>query len=87
MKKKFIELVLDVLQLLTFKKLQYAIPKIIKQVTCQESLASTKGNQKDLCIRHAIKLFYDQPSSLFNQLLTLSIRNMMVVSTKMNHHS
>jgi hypothetical protein len=38
---KFIELVLDVFQLLTLEKLHCAITKIIKQVTRQEGLAST----------------------------------------------
>jgi len=41
---KFIELVLDVFQLLTLEKLHYAIVRIIKQVTCQEGPASIKGN-------------------------------------------
>jgi hypothetical protein len=43
-KAKFIELVLDVLQLFTFEELHCAIARIIKQVTCQEVLASIKGN-------------------------------------------
>jgi len=38
---KFTKLVLDVLELLTFGELHSAIAKIIKQVTCQEGLAST----------------------------------------------
>jgi hypothetical protein len=84
---KFIELVLDVLQLLTLEELHCAITRIIKQIIHQEGLASTEGHQKDLCIRRAINLFYDQPSNLFNHFPTLPIRNRMVVNTKMNHHS
>ncbi len=84
---QFTKLVLDIFQLLTFEELQYAITRIMKQVTHQEGLVSTKGNHLDLCIRHAIHLLCDQPSSLLNKLLTLSIRNMMVVNTKMNRHS
>ncbi len=37
---KFIEFVLDVLQLFTFEEFHYAIAKIIKQVTCQEGFAT-----------------------------------------------
>ncbi len=46
---KFTNLVPDVLQLLTLDELHCAITKIIKQVTHQECLASTKGNRKNLC--------------------------------------
>jgi len=45
-KAKFIELVLDVFQLLTLEKLHYAIVRIIKQVTRQEGLASIKASFK-----------------------------------------
>ncbi len=45
---KFIELVLDVFQLLIFKKLHCAITRIIEQVTHQKGFISTKGNQKFL---------------------------------------
>jgi hypothetical protein len=41
---KFMELVLDVLQLLTLEEFHYAIAKIIKQVTPQEGLANIEGN-------------------------------------------
>jgi hypothetical protein len=63
---KFIELVLNVLQLLTFEELHYAIIRIIKQLTRLKGLINIEGNQIDLCIRCAINLFYDQPSSLFD---------------------
>jgi len=84
---KFTKLVLDVFQLLTFEELHCAIIRIIKQVTCQEGIGSTEGNQRDLCIRCAINLFCDQPSSLFDWFLTLSIHNKMVMNTKMNCRS
>ncbi len=83
---KFTKLVLDVFQLLTLDELHCAITRIIKQITHQEGLASTKGNRKDLCIGCAIHLLYNQPSSLLNKLSTFSIRNKMVVNTKMNCH-
>ncbi len=38
---QFTKLVLDVFQLLTFKKLHYAITTIIEQMPIQEGLAST----------------------------------------------
>ncbi len=41
---KFIELFLDLLQLLTLEELHYAIPRIIKRVTCQEGIVSIEGN-------------------------------------------
>jgi len=81
---KFTKLVLDVFQLLTLEKLHCAIIRIIKHVTCQEGLGSTEGNQRDICIRRAINFFCDQPSSLLNRLSTFSIRNKMVMNTKMN---
>jgi hypothetical protein len=84
---KFTKLVLDVLQLFTFEKLHYAVARIIKQITRQESLTSTKGNQRDLCIKHAIHLLCGQPSSLLDRLSTLSIHNKMVVNIKMNYRS
>ncbi len=83
---KFTKLVLDVFQLLTLDELHCVITRIIKQVTCQECLISTRGNRKDLCITCAIHLLYNQPSSLFNKLSTFSIHNKMVVNTKMNRH-
>jgi hypothetical protein len=83
----FVKLILDVLQLFTLEEFPYAIARIIKQITHQEGLASTKGNRKDLCIKHAIKLFYDQLFNLLDQLPTISIHNKMVMNTKMNHHS
>jgi hypothetical protein len=86
-KAKFTELVLDVFQLLTLEKLHYAIVRIIKQVTRQEGLASIKGNQRDLRIKHAIHLLHNQPFSLLDRFPTLSICNKMVVNTKMNCHS
>ncbi len=67
---KFTELVLDLLQLLTLEELHYAIPRIIKQVICQEGHVGTEGNRKDFCIRCAIHLLCDQPSSLLNKLPT-----------------
>jgi hypothetical protein len=72
-KAKFTELVLDVFQLLTLEKLHYAIVRIIKQVTHQKGLANTKGNQRDLHIKHAIHLLCNQPSSLLDKFSTLSI--------------
>jgi hypothetical protein len=86
-KAKFVELILDVLQLFTLEEFPYAISRIIKQITCQEGLASTKGNKKDLCIKCVIKLFYDQLFNFLNQLPTISIHNRMVMNTKMNHRS
>jgi hypothetical protein len=73
-RSKFTKLVLDVLQLLTLEKLHYAITKIIHQIICQKDLTSIKGNSKDLCIRHVINLFSNQPSSLLDQLSTLTSR-------------
>ncbi len=65
---EFIELVLYVLQVLTLEEFHYVIVRIIKQLTCQEGLVSTEGNYLDLCIKHAIHLLYDQPSSLLDKL-------------------
>ncbi len=53
---KFTELVLDLLQLLTFEELHYSTPIIIKQVTCQEGITSTKGIFKKNCIKRANKV-------------------------------
>ncbi len=81
---KFTKLVLDVLQLFTLEELHCAIIIIIKQVTHQEGFVSTKGNQRDIYIKHVINLFCNQPSNLLDSLPTLSIHNKMVVNTKMN---
>jgi hypothetical protein len=62
---KFTKFVLNVFQLLTLEELHCAIDKIMKQVTCQEGFTNTKGNHKDLYIRCAIHLFYEQPFNLF----------------------
>jgi hypothetical protein len=59
--------------------------RIIEQITRKEGLASIEGNQKDFCVKRAINLFCNKPSSLLNQLSKLSIHNKMVVNTKMNH--
>jgi hypothetical protein len=73
-----------VLQLLTLEEFHRAIARIIKDVTRQEGLASIEGNRKDIYIRRVINLLYNRPFSFFDQLLTLSIHNKMVVNTKMN---
>jgi hypothetical protein len=82
---QFVELVLDVLQLLTFEKLHYAIAKIIEHMPNQ-GLAITKGNHKCFRIRHVNDLLCDQPSSLVQKLLAFSIRNKMIMYPKMNPH-
>ncbi len=45
---KFIELVLDVLQLLTLEELHYAITKIIKEVTCQKRFLTKLREVKEV---------------------------------------
>ncbi len=85
-KVQFIELVLDLLQLLTFEKLHFTITTTIEQMFNQKGLASTWGNHKHLYIRHANDLPYNQPSSLLRTLHALTIHNKMVVYLKMNCH-
>jgi hypothetical protein len=48
---KFIELVLNVFQLLTLKKLYYAITRIIKQVTCHKVLLALRKIKKTFASR------------------------------------
>ncbi len=56
---QFIELVLDVFQLLTSKKLHCAIITIIERMLSQEGLTNIEGNCKCLCIKCANDLFCD----------------------------
>ncbi len=81
---KFTELVLDLLQLLTFEKLHFNIATIIEQMFSQEGFASTQGNCRHLHIRHANDLIYNRTFSVLQKFLALPIHNKMVVYTKMN---
>jgi hypothetical protein len=84
---QFNELVLDLFQLFTLKKLKVVSIIVSEQIFSQEIFARAQGNHKCFCIRCLVDLLFNQHFHFFHNFFTLTISNKVEMHTTVNHHS